>query len=113
MNCKELMTWMAWPIILITLAGCAAPGPQIPREALKPLPAIILPTAPVLHTRKLLDAQGQPAGLLFRTADAFAAAEYQVGLKEAAELGQANTGAANRIFAILRTPPRHWWQFWK
>lgn len=73
----------------------------------------MLPTAPVLNTRKLLDAQGRPAGLLFPTEDAFAEAEYKVGLKEAAELGMANTAAANKIFEILATPAKSWWQFWR
>ena len=72
-----------------------------------------MPGAPVLHTRKLLDGQGKPVGLLFPTEDAFAEAEYKVGLKEAVELGIANTAAANKIFEILATPPKRWWQFWK
>jgi hypothetical protein len=36
-----------------------------------------------------------------------------VELKEAAELGMANTVAANKIFEILAAPPRKWWQFWR
>jgi hypothetical protein len=66
-----------------------------------------------LNTRKLLDDKGQPAGLLFPTESAFAEARYKVDLKEAAELGSANTVAANKIFEILATPPKKWYQFWK
>jgi hypothetical protein len=72
-----------------------------------------MPTAPELHTKKLLDAQGQPAGLLFPAESAWAEADYKVSLKEAAELGIANTAAANKIFEILATPPKKWYQFWK
>jgi len=36
-----------------------------------------------------------------------------VELKEAAELGIANTAAANKIFEILRTPAKKWWQVWR
>jgi hypothetical protein len=64
-------------------------------------------------TRKLLDAQGKPAGLLFPTEDALAEADYKVELKEAAELGMANTVAANKIFEILAAPPKKWWQVWR
>jgi len=113
MNYVRKMIWMVLLIPSITLAGCAAPCSQIPREALKPLPVTELPTEPRLNTRKLLDAQGKPAGLLFPTEDAFAEANYKVGLKEAAELGMANTVAANKIFEILAVPPKKWWQVWR
>jgi len=66
-----------------------------------------------LNTRKLLDAKGQPAGLFFPTESAFKEATYKVDLREAAELGSANTTAANKIFEILATPPKKWFQFWK
>lgn len=113
MSYAKKVIWTACLTLLITLTGCAGTCPQIPREALKPLPTIILPTAPRLNTKRLLDAQGKPAGLLFPTEDAFAEAEYKIGLKEAAELGIANTAAANKIFEILATEPPKWWQFWK
>jgi hypothetical protein len=100
-------------MILILLAGCCGPEAQIPREALNPLPDITLPKEPVLHTTKLLDDQGKPAGLLFPTNDAFTEAQYRNDLREAAELGAANTRAANKIFGILREPPKKWWQFWR
>jgi hypothetical protein len=73
----------------------------------------VLPTAPQLNTRKLLNSDGSPAGLLFPPESAWAEADYKVGLKEAAELGIANTAAANKIFEILATPLKKWWQFWK
>jgi hypothetical protein len=46
-------------------------------------------------------------------ADAIAEARYKVDLREAAELGLANTAAANKILEILATPPKSWWQFWR
>ena len=57
--------------------------------------------------------KGQPAGLFFPTESAFKEATYKVDLRESAELGAANTRAANKIFEILRQPPRRWWQLWK
>ncbi len=30
-----------------------------------------------------------------------------------ADMGAANTLAANKIFEILRQPPKRWWQLWK
>jgi hypothetical protein len=36
-----------------------------------------------------------------------------VELKEAAELGMANTVAANKILEILAAPQKKWWQFWR
>lgn len=113
MNWKKLTIWMGYGMILMLLVGCAAPCTQIPREALKPLPLITIPLPPALNTKKLLDAQGKPAGLLFPTEDAFKEAHYKNDLREAAELGVANTVAANKILEILATPPNRWWQFWK
>ena len=104
MRCKRITTWTAWPTILmlLALAGCGAIEPGIPKEALKPLPDITLPKEPQLHTRKLLDDKGKPAGLLFPSEDAFQEAQYRNDLREAAEMGQANTRMANKIFEILR-----------
>jgi hypothetical protein len=114
MNSSRIMILTASLIFLILLGGCTTPCPQIPREALVDLPVIKLPTEPPLNTRKLLDAKtGKPAGLLFPGDDAFKEAAYKVDLREAAELGAANTRAANKIFAIMRTQTKHWWQFWK
>ena len=113
MNCKGRTIWMVLPIILMVLAGCAAPGAQIPREALKPLPVNTEPKTPEIHFKKLLDAQGKPAGLLFPSEDAFTEARYVNELQEWGRLGAANTAAANKILEILATPTKHWWQFWK
>ena len=108
------MTWTVWLMTLILLAGCATPCPQIPQEALKPLPDIKMPAEPALNTKKLIDSKtGQPAGLFFPTESAFKEAAYKVDLRESAELGAANTRAANKIFEILRQPPKRWWQLWK
>ena len=99
-------------VVLLYKSPAAAPvAPFTGRP--KPPPVTKLPTEPRLNTRKLLAAQGKPAGLLFPTEDAFAEADYKVELKEAAELGMANTVAANKIFEILAAPPKKWWQFWR
>ena len=99
---------------LILLAGCATPCPQIPQEALKPLPDIKMPAEPALNTKKLIDSKtGQPAGLFFPTESAFKEATYKVDLRESAELGRSQYPAANKIFEILRQPPKRWWQLWK
>ena len=108
------MTWMVLLMTLILLAGCAAPCQQIPKEAVKPLPDIKMPAEPALNTKKLIDSKtGQPAGLFFPTESAFKEATYKVDLRESAELGAANTQAANKIFEILKQPPKRWWQLWK
>lgn len=65
------------------------------------------------NTKKLLDAQGNPAGILFPAEDAFNEAQYINALQEWGRLGMANTAAANKIFEILATPPKKWWQVWK
>jgi hypothetical protein len=73
-----------------------------------------MPAEPALNTKKLIDSKtGQPAGLFFPTESAFKEATYKVDLRESAELGAANTRAANKIFEILREPQRRWWQLWK
>jgi len=111
---KKRTIWMVLLMTLILLAGCATPCPQIPKEALKPLPDIKMPVEPALNTKKLIDSKtGQPAGLFFPTESAFKEATYKVDLRESAELGAANTRAANKIFEILRQPSKSWWQFWK
>ena len=114
MNGKSRATWIVCLMTSMLLVGCGAKCPQIPREALTPLPAIQIPPTPELHTRKLLDVKtGQPAGLFFPTEDAFKASRYKIDLLESAELGALNTRTANKILEILRTPAKKWWQFWK
>lgn len=113
MNGARKVMWTVLLIISIILMGCATLAPQIPASSLKPLPVDTEPKAPERHTKKLLDAQGKPAGVLFSIEDAFAEANYINDLKEWGRKGQANTVAANKVFEILSTPPKKWWQFWK
>ena len=114
MNYFKGMIMTAFLILLIGLAGCGTLAPRIPGEALKDLPIIVIPPEPSLQTKTLYDARtGKPAGLFFPGDDAFILKKYGVDLREAAQLGVANTQAANKIFEILRTPQKRWWVFWK
>lgn len=111
---KRKMTWIVCLAILMLLAGCGGnPGLEAVKQSLEPLPAINIPTAPELHTKKLLNGKGEPAGLLFPPESAFAQRQYDNDLLEAAQLGSSNTKTANKIFEILRAPAKKWWQFWK
>ena len=61
------------------------------------MPVNKLPTAAWVPRSSLMLRASLP-GSYSRLEDAFAEAEYKVELKEAAELGMANTVAANKIF---------------
>ncbi len=99
---------------VIILAGCCPQCPQIPSGALKPLPLYEIQPEISLNTRILYDVKtGGEVGQYFTTGDARKLALYQASLREAAELGIANTAAANKIFEILAAEPKRWWQFWK
>jgi len=51
--------------------------------------------------------------VLFPPGDDSKEANYRNDLEEAAKLGAANTAAANKVFEILKKPPKRWWQFWR